>query len=236
LRNPASPSSILKTPLLALGAGLLGLALLTGCGSSDDSDSGSDAAAGGSVARVNGEEISREDFDEQMEFARSTYQQQGVAFPTGLALAELEQQVVEQMIQQQLVLAEADERNIDASDDEVDSKYRETVESFGDQYAFEQALAAEGLSEDELGDLFRDNIRIEKLLAGVISDAALPPPSEEELQAIYNEYTQQGGTDTFENVRTLLEGEAKSRKENAVVLSFVEELQAAADIEILLNR
>ena len=215
-------------------AAVAGLAFLTACAASDDSESNGDSQ--GSVAVVNGKQISREDFDEQMEFARATYEQQGVAFPAGLELARLEQQVVKQMIQQELVLAEADNRDIDASDEEIQTRYDETAASFGDEAAFQQALAAEGLDEAEVRALLADNIKIQKLLAGVISEAGLPAPSEEELRAIYDEYTQQGGTDAFENVRADLESEAVSRKENAAVVAFVEQLEADADVEILLNQ
>ena len=181
---------------------------------------------------VNGREISREDFDDQMEFARATYEQQGEEVPTGLALADLEQQVVEQMIQQELILAEADKRQVVASDDEIQTRYQETAASFGDEAAFQ----AEGLDEAEVKALLADNIKIRKLLAGLVAEAALPPPTEEDLHGIYNEYAQQGGTDTFENVRSMLESEAVSRQESAVVASFVGELQAAASIEIFLGR
>ena len=187
------------------------------------------------VAVVNDEEIRKEDYDRQMAQIEATYAQQGVPLPQGAELSQLRQQIMQQLVQQELVLQETEARNIEATDEEVQAEYDATLSSFPDEETFKQALEAEGLSQSELEELIKDNIRVQKLLDSVIQEASVAPPSEEELQALYEQASVQQELPPFEEVRAELEAEIMNQRETEVIQAFVQDLEANSEVEILVE-
>jgi peptidyl-prolyl cis-trans isomerase SurA len=187
----------------------------------------------GPVATVNGEEITRADFDDQFSQVEASYAQQGVPLPAGPELAQIQQQIVTQLVQQELVLQESETRGMTATDEEIDAQYQAARSSFPDEETFNKALETEGLTQDEMKGLIADNIKITKLLDSVIQQAQLAPPTEEELHQLYDLASQQQELPPFEEVRPQLEAELKSQRENEVLQAFVQELEAAGNVEIL---
>jgi peptidyl-prolyl cis-trans isomerase SurA len=235
-------------PLRGLLVGLFTLILVAGCGDSA-SPPASDQTTGGStpptqestapetdqgpVAIVNGKEIARADFDEQLSQVEASYAQQGVPFPAGEELAQLQQQVVTRLVQQELVLQESEVRGMTASDEEIEAEFQAAASGFSDEEAFNQALEAEGLTRDEIKGLIAENIKITKLLDSVVQEAQLAPPTEEELRELYALAGQQQELPPFEEVRVQLEAELQSQREDEVLQSFVQELEATGTVEIL---
>lgn len=188
----------------------------------------------GPVAIVNGEEIAREEFEEQLELEEASYGAQGAPFPQGAELAELQLNVVNQLVLQELVIQETESRNITATDEEIESEFEATAGSYPDEESFDQALEAEGLNQDDLRLILADNVRIEKLLDSVVEEAALAPPTEEELRELHTLISQQQELPPFEEVRDQLEAEYMGQRQNEVIQAFIQELQAGSNIEILI--
>jgi hypothetical protein len=226
------------------------LSLAAGCGEDSPPSPEDSAATGvssavpteapagvqtGPVAIVNGEEIAREDFDLQVRQLEASYRQQGFPLPQGEELRQLQQQVVAQLVQQRLMLQESEARGITAEPQEVEAQYEAAVSSFPDEAAFNQTLEDQGLTKDEVVGLIADGIKVEKLLIAVIAEAQLAPPSEEELRQFYDQASQQQQLPPFEEVRTEVEAEVQSQRENEVLQSFVQDLEAAGTVEILLE-
>ena len=186
------------------------------------------------IAVVNGEEIGKDELDTQLDQLRTSYESQDRPFPEGAELAELERLVVGQLVQESLVLQEAEARDITATDEEVQSRYEETAASFADEEEFNQALEAEGLSQSDLERLISNNLRIEKLFSSVIDDADVGPATEEELRELYELASQQQELPPFEEVRAQLEAELMSQRQNGIIESFIEGLEAESNIEVLL--
>jgi hypothetical protein len=184
---------------------------------------------------VNGEEIPREDFDFQLKQLEASYQQQGVPFPQGTDLQQLQQQVVAQLVQQRLVLQESEARGITAEPEEVQTQYQAALSSFPDEATFNQTLADQGLDKAEVEELIADNIKVNKLLDAVIVEAKLAPPTEEGLRAFYDQASQQQQLPPFEEIRAQVEAEVTSQRENEVLTAFVQDLEAAGTVEILLD-
>lgn len=234
---------------IGLVAGVLTTILAAACGGSSSppasepatGSSGSTAEAlttpepsqQGPIAIVNGEEIARTEFDEQLSQVEAGYAQQGVPFPQGEQLAELQQQVVTRLVQQTLVLQESEAQGITATDEEIEAEYQATTSSFPDEATLKQALEAEGLTPDDVKALIADNIKIGKLLDSVIQQAQLAPPTEEELHQLYDLAVQQQELPPFDEVRAQLEAELTSQRENEVVQAYVQELEASGNVEIL---
>jgi len=240
--------------LLGLGAAILCLSLTVACGGSSSTDTtptagttsetptagptSQDASANpdgdGPVAIVNDEEISRADFDMQLGLLEDSYAAQGIALPEGEALVEMQQQMLEQMVQQKLVIQEATSRNIEATDQEVEAQYQEARANFPDEESFDAALASQGLTEATVQGFIADDIKVQKLFNSVIDDAALPSPTDEEIQAFYDQVSQQQELPPLEEIRADVEAELVNQSQNQVIRDFVAQLEAESTIQILL--
>lgn len=211
-----------KRWLLVLCIGLLSLGLVVGCGGKE------------AVAVVNGEEVAMEEFERQLDQFKANYEQQGLPFPEGEDLAQLKQQIVDQLVSKTLLVQEADSRGITATEDEIQSQYEETVKGFPDKKAFEQALEDQGLSQEDLERLIADSIKIENLLDPVVEKAEVDAPTEDELHKLYDQYSQQQELPPFEDVKDQLEAELLNQRQNEVVQDFIQELKAESTIEVFL--
>jgi peptidyl-prolyl cis-trans isomerase SurA len=119
----------------------------------------------------------------------------GVPFPTDPAeLAELEREVLDDLIQQQLFLqAAAADSTITLSEDRVEDTLRDAwedqVNRFGTEAAFREALEAQGQSLASYRAGMRDDIRRTLLLQSYMQsrrqEARLIPVEEAEVEAFY---------------------------------------------------
>ena len=100
-------------------------------------------ATGGDVASVNGDKISRSDFDKKLE-----------AGPAGKS-------VLTQLVQQKLVDQYAAEKKITVSDDEI-AKKEDEIKAKYPPGQFEQILKQQGLTEADVHNILRQTIIIEK--------------------------------------------------------------------------
>lgn len=211
-----------KRWLLLFCIGLLSLGLMVGCGGKE------------AVAVVNGEEVAMEEFERQLDQFKANYEQQGLPFPEGENLAQLKQQIVDQLVSKTLLVQEADSRGITATEEEIQSQYEETVKGFPDEKAFEQALEDQGLSQEDLEGLIADSIKIENLLDPVVEKAEVDAPTEDELHKLYDQYSQEQELPPFEDVKDQLEAELLNQRQNEVVQDFIQELKAESTIEVFL--
>lgn len=187
------------------------------------------------VAIVNGEDIPLSQLQLQLGQLQSTYEQQGVPLPQGGELTQLRQQVLDRLVQQTLVLQESEARGITAEESEVQEQYDQAVASFPDKETFEDTIESEGLTEEDFRELISKNIRIEKMLNAVVDEANLESPTEDEVQQLYDQANQQQQLPPLDEIRAQIEEELVLQKENEVLLNFVNDLQEAGDIQILLT-
>lgn len=103
------------------------------------------------VAEVNGEEISRQEYDQLLNYFRYQYMQQGMQVQ-GSQLEELKKMVLESMIDNVLMYQIAKENGYAPSEEELDEELRKTKERFDNTEAYQQALNQQGMSEADLRD------------------------------------------------------------------------------------
>lgn len=106
-------------------------------------------------------------------------QQQGEAQARRL----FEQSYVSQLIRRYVLRSEAQEMNIEVTNDQLNARLEQIKAQFqGDESAFEDALKQQGLTEAELDELVTDQLYEQALRKEVAGDGA---PSDEELHAYY---------------------------------------------------
>jgi foldase protein PrsA len=101
---------------------------------------------GGNVAAVNGQGISRADFDHKLESSPAA------------------KQVLGQLVQQQLLDQYARDKKIEATQAEIDKKKDETKARM-QPGQFEQVVKSQGLTDADLNQIFKQQVVIEKAVA-----------------------------------------------------------------------
>lgn len=192
------------------------------------------------VAEVNGEEISREEFETtyQGQFQQASMQSQ----MTGQEVDQdqLKGQVAESMIGSELLVQEANNSDYDASEEEIDKTLDELVEmnQLESQDEFMTAMEEQGMAEEELMSQLELQVKVDKLIADEAGDME---PTEEELQELYDQFSaqqeQMGGEDgeeaevpSFEEMKPDLEQQLKNQKEAEASQTLVEKLREDADV------
>lgn len=196
----------------------------------------------GTVATVNGEQITTQDLNQRVEMMKQEMIQQGFQFEgdTGAQIeAMLRNDLLEQMINEKLLLQEAKKRNLLPADKEVEAEIKKIKEQLGDEGNFKKYLAANGVTEPRLKDLIHNQMALMKLQEQITAD--LPQPGEAEIKDYYEKHREQFSNPEQRQVRHILIGTGdyagdtgRSELEaKTLALQVVAKLQAGGDFEAL---
>lgn len=218
---------------------LVVLAILAGAAyvyfQSDLLDGVSDPAnqsAGAVVATVNGTEITQAEVDERIERNQSTLLSQGIDATNPDTRSDLEDQVLEQLINEELVLAAAQAQGIVVTDTEVTAQMDAIKAQFESDAAFESQLAENGFTEATLAANLKRDLTIQRYIEQI---AAADPIeiSAEEVETAYATLAEQNEEiPPLEEIRDQIEAQLRQQQLAVVVASAVEELRTSADIVI----
>lgn len=190
------------------------------------------------VAQVNGEQVSKEDFE-----AAYTGQFQQAAMQAQMSGQEIDQdqlknQLAESMVGQKLLIQEAENQKLAASDEEVNQTLEQLAQQNGLETTdeFLKALDEQGMKEEEVRSQVATQVKVDQLIAESAGDTT---PSEEEVEAAYEqikEQQEQMGSEeelpAFEELKQDLEEQVKTQKENEATQTLVAELREKADVTI----
>lgn len=191
------------------------------------------------VAEVNGEEISRADFVEVYEQQLAASQQQAQAGGAPVEETVLRDGVLESLVGSALLTQEGERLGLEASDEEVDAELDSLAEQNGVGSADElvAALGEQGLDEEQVREEVGRLLLIDEL---VDEQGEVEPPSDEELQAFYDELT--GGQDgaaatgdadslpAFDDIKDQLAQQLTQERENEALAAILEDLEEDAEI------
>lgn len=140
------------------------------------------------VATVNDQKVSAKEYNKALEAAKKQYQARfGIDFNSEQGkpmLAELRAGVVDQLVEQTFLLAEAKKKNIKPTAEAIDAKIAEIKKQFPDDAAFKKALGEFGTTEAELREQVIVGVTIETLMNDVTKDLSV---TEDRLKAFYSE-------------------------------------------------
>ncbi|HSJ19470.1 MAG TPA: SurA N-terminal domain-containing protein [Nocardioidaceae bacterium] len=192
------------------------------------------------VAEVNGEEIPREEFVQAYE---AQFQQAAMQSQTSgqeVDQDQLKKQVADSLVSTELFVQEAAERDISASDQEVDQRLKQLAAQNGLESvdAFVAALEEQGMDREEIDSQVRTQVLIERLIESEAGDVSA---SKQEVRAMYDELVaqqeqagEQAGQEMppFAEVRPQLEEQVESEKKSEVAQSLLQELREDADVVV----
>lgn len=232
--------AVLLAALLVLG---VLLAAVLPRGGEDGDESGDETSAQSAdlsgipdvVAVVNDEEITRDEFvsiyEPQFE------QMAGQAEMSGEPVDQdqLKQETLDLLIDNRLLVQEAESRGLSATDEEIDELLTTYATNSGVESPEEylaQLEEQQDLSADEVREQIADGVTVQSLVDDEIGDA---PASEEELRELYDQAvaSQAEGAELppFEEVREQLEEQVRSQKQQETYQTLVDAAREDADIE-----
>ncbi len=186
------------------------------------------------VAMVNGEGILKSDFNTQFASALASLQSQGVDTTSAEFLAQLNTQVLDDLINTKLVEQGIKASGLSATQEEVDAEVASVTTQLGGEEALSTQLANNNLTMEQFLSNITNQLTIQKYLRSNI-DSSSVEVTEEEIVALYEQATtaQQQEVPPLEDVRDQVEQQIRADKEQALVNAFIAELRADADIEII---
>ncbi|WP_129663643.1 SurA N-terminal domain-containing protein [Phytoactinopolyspora endophytica] len=191
------------------------------------------------VAVVNGSEILKEDFVSVYEGQFQQLAMQAQTTGEDVDEEQLKEQTAENMVNNELLVQEADDRGFDASQEDIDETMNELAAQNGLESGedFMAALEEQGMGEEEVRAELEVQVRVDQLIADEAGDT---DPTEEELQELYDEaeaQQEQMGEEAqelppFDEVKPQLEEQAKADKESEVAQALVQDLRGDAEVSI----
>ena len=131
------------------------------------------------IARVNGEDVKKEDFDRIIHTMES---RAGQPIPADRR-DEIMRGAIDQLVVYTLLSQESRNRGIKVDDKEIEAKMAQLRSQFPTQEAFEKALKERGMTPDSLRKDARVDLSVTKLMEA--ETAALPGPSDLEAKDFY---------------------------------------------------
>lgn len=158
------------------------------------------------VATVDGEPIRRAEYD------------RAVAGAEG-------EQILDGLITEKLVLAEAQRRGITVDDGKTASLLDEQKQAFQSDEEYQAALRQAGLTEDDL----RKRLRLTDMLRQMVADQT--QVTEDEISGAYTNQQDRFQGQTLDQARDRIREDLQRQKANSAIPALIEQLKANAKIE-----
>lgn len=186
----------------------------------------------GPVARVNGTEIARQDYQNRLDTITSTLSAQGINFTNDEIATSIRSQALNELINYQL-LTEAS-ADIQIAEKALDEAKQRITENVGGQAELEVYLEEQSLTMSELEVEIAEQLRVDAYVEQK-TDLAQVTATGEEVEAYYQEVT--AGLESapdLEEVRDQLTLQLIQNKQRALLENVIEELRNEATIEVLI--
>lgn len=213
--------------VVVLGAGLwYALSMEGGNPISTNSD-------GEVVAKVNGEEITNDDFQAQLTQAKQ--------MDLEMEEEQLKTEVLDQMIGNVLIKQKAEEKGITVEESEIDQQMNQVIQQSGGEEAFKKQLEEANITREELRERAREQILVQNYVDSEISEDKLEV-TEEELKSYFDQMMAQQGnatnTPSFDEMqdsqKEQIRSQLKQQKRNQETQNLIKQLKEEANIEKLL--
>jgi parvulin-like peptidyl-prolyl isomerase len=181
------------------------VAVLAGCGGGGSSSVPSD-----SVAQVNGQSISQEQFNQLLAQAKKSYQTQKRKWPAAgtTEYDTLKNQAVAYLVQREEFQQEADKLGVKISDADVEKRLKQIKKQYfgGSESKYKSQLKSQGLTDAQVKEDIRAQLVQEKIFKKVTGDVKV---TDTDAKKYYDQHQSQYGTPESRDVAHIL---VKSKK------------------------
>lgn len=212
-----------------------------GCSQESAPEGNENVETGEAVAIVNGEEISKEDFDYTVQRISMNYEQQGLSLEGEQGEAVLEgirEEAMDILVEERILLQEAIKNGHSVTDEEVEEEFESLKGQFSSQEDFEEILEMNLLTEERLKKMLKTEMHIERFFKEATENVEV---SEAESKEAYDRYFEEiQGTEaeedfpSYEEIKYDLEFEIMQEKQNVEFRTIIETLKADSEINILI--
>lgn len=190
------------------------------------------------VAKVNGQGVSKSDFESMLERMKATYTQQGIDVEEldEQMIKQMESQVLDQLINAELLSQLATKAGIEVQEENVNKQLEAIKANFESVEKYQEALDKNELTEAGLLDRIREDLRITQFLENNVGQVKV---TDEEIKKAYDEYksamvSQKQEVQTLEDFKMQLEAQILAKKKQEKITNIIEKLKLDNDIEILI--
>lgn len=244
---------------LAVSVSVVGLAACGGEGGGDSSEEtsaaaeqspGAEAGQDGKpatddipdvVAEVNGDKITKDDFVPLYETQYQQMQMQSQQSGQQVDEDQLKTQTAENLVSTKLLTQEADKRDIQVSDKDIDKALEESAKSsqmIKDDFL--KAMKDQGMDEKKVNSEMANQLKIEDLITDEYGEFKVTGEeigqAYEQAKTQQEQMAQQGGQQQevpeLEEMRPQLEEQVKSQKSTEATQKFAEKLRKQGDVTI----
>lgn len=140
------------------------------------------------IVKVNGKEITRSELEQATEVILSQYRDQVPPGQIEQARGAFRRQALESLINQTLLVQEADRQGIEPPKEAVEARLGQISGRFSSPEAFRKVLESMGISEQEFRNDVTQNLKVETLLAKKLESVTKATP--EQVESFYRENPQ----------------------------------------------
>ncbi len=190
---------------------------------------------------INGEEITRGEFDDQFDRTKQMVSQQyGVDLDSeenAMMIPELQHQTVENLIGQRVLKQTAESKGLEVTEEQIDQNIGMLVEQFGGEEGFQEALEVDDLTEEDLEKLVYEELLISQLFEAELNleDFEITDKEIETFYAQYQMSMEQQGEEVppLEEVKDQITQQLQQQKSQEEQQNYITELVDDSDIERL---
>ncbi len=188
----------------------------------------------GPVAKVNGAEISRIDYQNTVKELTLSLLQQGYTTTDSTVASQIRQQAVSILVNTELLVQDAKAKGVEVSDAEVAEEYQKIIKDMGSEETLMLTLNDMKITEADLMVDIENQLAVDRHV-----EASTPineqVVSDEEVKTYYdNVSVNNPDIPSFDNIKVDLKEQLLQQKKQQVVSDFIQELRAAATIEVLI--
>jgi peptidyl-prolyl cis-trans isomerase SurA len=189
------------------------------------------------AAIVNGKKITQAEYDKNLAQLQTAATAQGADLTDEAIQSQVKQQAIDVLVNTELLRQAAYADGAMVTDEQIEARYQEILTSIGGQEALDAKMVELSITEEAL----RKDIEGEILIQGHLSksvDLSAVTVTEKELT---DAYAQISGTATagvtvppLAEIKTQLEAQLKTNKEQELVNAYITKLREGAEIEVLI--
>lgn len=209
---------------------VIGVSLISS--NSTPGDQTADVNNGETIAIVNGEEVTQANL---LAFQNQIAAQQGfdLADLSEEEQAQLQTQALDSLVSQTLLRQAVEQSGVGASGADIDSQIETIKGQFPSEEEFDQAILAEGLTEEVLRSQINDELAVQAYLDQELDFSSLTA-TEEEVNEAYEQVTAQGEAPPLDEIYAQVEEMVLQQKQQELIAGHLEELRAEAEVEVLI--
>ncbi len=189
------------------------------------------------AAKVNGTGITVADYEKNLAQLNNAATQQGADITNESIAKEIKTQAIDVLVNTELLRQEARKNGVKVTDENIEKRYQEIVTSIGGEEKLATKMTELGITPESLRKDIQGEILIQGHLATAVDTSSIKV-TEEDLKAAYAQISSTVATGAkvppLDEIKTQLETQLKTNKEQELVNAYITKLREGAKIEVLI--